>query len=108
MNRLKYLILTCSAILFCGVISSCTEDEAEVNGNVHGYVSDETTGEPIRTASVTLNPGGKKLQPAVTDVLNTTTWKPDSTPYRFLKTVIKPIRPEFPSSQDKRHNAISY
>ena len=40
MNRLKYLILTCSAILFCGVISSCTEDEAEVNGNVHGYVSD--------------------------------------------------------------------
>lgn len=60
MNRLKYLILICSAILFCGVTSSCTEDEAEVNGNVHGYVSDETTGEPIRTASVTLNPGGKK------------------------------------------------
>lgn len=39
---------------------SCTENEPDVFGNVHGYVSDEATGEPIRTASVTINPGGKK------------------------------------------------
>lgn len=40
--------------------TSCTEEEPELYGNVHGYVSDEATGEPIRTASVTINPGGKK------------------------------------------------
>ena len=38
-------------------VTSCTEEEPELYGNVHGYVSDETTGEPIQTASVTINPG---------------------------------------------------
>ncbi len=45
--------------LVCG-LAACTEEEPDLFGNVHGYVSDEETGEPIRTASVTINPGGKK------------------------------------------------
>ncbi|WP_455634265.1 carboxypeptidase regulatory-like domain-containing protein [Parabacteroides sp.] len=45
--------------LVCG-LAACTEEEPDLFGNVHGYVSDEATGEPIRTASVTINPGGKK------------------------------------------------
>lgn len=39
---------------------SCTEDDPELYGNVYGFVADEATGEPIQTASVTINPGGKK------------------------------------------------
>lgn len=50
----------CILLLTIGGFIACTEEEVDVFGNVHGYVSDEATGEPIRTASVTINPGGKK------------------------------------------------
>lgn len=58
----KFSCLWLSALLLAlGLtVTSCTEEEPELYGNVHGYVSDEATGEPIRTASVTINPGGKK------------------------------------------------
>lgn len=54
------LFLLLPLLLAAGGLFSCTEDEPNVFGNVHGYVSDEATGEPMRTASVTINPGGKK------------------------------------------------
>lgn len=55
-SRLLFALL-----LLAGGLSSCTENKPDVFGSIHGYVADETTGEPIQTASVTINPGGNKV-----------------------------------------------
>lgn len=48
--------------LFSGLyFISCTEDEPEVFGNIHGFVSDASTRQHLSGASVSLNPRGKKM-----------------------------------------------
>lgn len=55
MRQIKLLpIFVLVAILF----SSCEEDNSDVTGSIYGIVTDADNGEPIRGASVTLNPGG--------------------------------------------------
>lgn len=50
------LILTVS-VLLVSCFSSCKEDE-ELLGTITGFVVDADTGEPVRTANITLNPSG--------------------------------------------------
>lgn len=54
--------LITSIILSCiWVLSSCSSDLSEESkfGNIAGSVSDATTGEPVPTVNVKINPGGK-------------------------------------------------
>ena len=39
--------------------ASCTKDEVAMTGDIHGLVTDADNGEPVKSANVSLNPGGK-------------------------------------------------
>lgn len=54
---MKYPILFCCLLGLWGCSSDSTEEAN--TGNIAGSVSDQTTGEPVATVSVTLSPGGK-------------------------------------------------
>ena len=57
MKRKFYVLcLFCAAaIAFAG----CSKDEEDVTGSIYGLVTDADNGEPIKSANVSLNPGGK-------------------------------------------------
>ncbi|MBD5239754.1 MAG: carboxypeptidase regulatory-like domain-containing protein [Bacteroidales bacterium] len=60
MNRYKLLFLP---IIFCLLIGCSSDDKeplADASGSIAGSVSDMTTGEPVQTVNVVLNPGGKQ------------------------------------------------
>ena len=45
------------AILF-GLFQSCDSKDQEITGGIYGVVTDKATGEPIKSAGVTLSPNG--------------------------------------------------
>jgi hypothetical protein len=49
-----------SLLMAVFVLLSCSKAELDTFGNVSGIVTDAKSGEPVRAASVTLNPGGLK------------------------------------------------
>ena len=51
-------ILSIILILVPVLLSSCANDEYDVNSTIYGIVSDTATGEPIAGATVQLSPGG--------------------------------------------------
>ncbi len=59
MKRLTTLCLLCAALAF---ITGCAEDEADLTGALCGIVTDADSGEPINSANVSINPGGKTMQ----------------------------------------------
>lgn len=54
----KTICLFFSIALLCGFYQSC-QPNVELPGGIYGTVLDEGSGEPIRNAEITLNPGGK-------------------------------------------------
>lgn len=50
------LCLFCATVL---VFTACAKDEEEVTGSIYGIVTDADNGESIKSANVSLNPGGK-------------------------------------------------
>lgn len=54
----KTICLLFSIALFCGFHQSC-QPNVELPGGIYGTVLDKESGEPIRNAEITLNPGGK-------------------------------------------------
>ena len=54
----KTICLLFSIALFCGFYQSC-QPNVELPGGIYGTVLDKGSGEPIRNAEITLNPGGK-------------------------------------------------
>ena len=54
----KTICLLFSIALFCGLWHSC-QPEVVFPGGIYGTVLDKESGEPIRNAEITLNPGGK-------------------------------------------------
>ena len=54
----KTICLFFSIALFCGFYQSC-QPNVELPGGIYGTVLDKGSGEPIRNAEITLNPGGK-------------------------------------------------
>ena len=54
----KTICLLFSIALFCGLWHSC-QPEVVLPGGIYGTVLDKESGEPIRNAEITLNPGGK-------------------------------------------------
>lgn len=59
MKRFTTLCLLCAAFAF---ITGCAEDEADLTGALCGIVTDADSGEPINSANVSINPGGKTMQ----------------------------------------------
>ena len=58
MKKLLKSFCLCLAIAVC--FASCTkEEEGNGTGSIYGIVTDADNGEPIKSASVSLNPGGK-------------------------------------------------
>lgn len=56
--RRKFYVLC----LFCAAaiaFAGCSKDEEDVTGSIYGLVTDADNGEPIKSANVSLNPGGK-------------------------------------------------
>ena len=54
----KFLVLC----LFCATViafTGCAKDEEDVTGSIYGIVTDADNGEPIKSANVSLNPGGR-------------------------------------------------
>lgn len=54
----KTICLFFSIVLLCGFYQSC-QPNVELPGGIYGTVLDKESGEPIRNAEITLNPGGK-------------------------------------------------
>lgn len=54
----KTICLLFSIALLCGFYQSC-QPNVELPGGIYGTVLDKESGEPIRNAEITLNPGGK-------------------------------------------------
>lgn len=54
----KTIYLLFSIALLCGIYQACTPN-VELPGGIYGTVLDKESGEPIRNAEITLNPGGK-------------------------------------------------
>lgn len=54
----KTICLFFSIALLCGFYQSC-QPNVELPGGIYGTVLDKESGEPIRNAEITLNPGGK-------------------------------------------------
>ena len=54
----KTICLFFSIALLCGFYQSC-QTNVELPGGIYGTVLDKGSGEPIRNAEITLNPGGK-------------------------------------------------
>ena len=54
----KTIYLLFSIALLCGFYQSC-QPNVELPGGIYGTVLDKESGEPIRNAEITLNPGGK-------------------------------------------------
>ena len=54
----KTICLLFSIALLCGIYQACTPN-VELPGGIYGTVLDKESGEPIRNAEITLNPGGK-------------------------------------------------
>lgn len=54
----KTICLFFSIALLCGFYQSC-QPNVELPGGIYGTVLDKGSGEPIRNAEITLNPGGK-------------------------------------------------
>ena len=54
----KTICLLFSIALLCGFYQSC-QPNVELPGGIYGTVLDKGSGEPIRNAEITLNPGGK-------------------------------------------------
>ena len=55
MKKSLYLLL--GILLICGIYQACAPD-VELPGSIYGVVVDKATGEPIKSAGVTLNPNG--------------------------------------------------
>lgn len=55
MKKLLYFFI--GILLVCGIYQACTPD-VEVPGSIYGIVTNKATGEPIKSAGVTLNPNG--------------------------------------------------
>ena len=55
MKKSLYLLL--GILLICGIYQACAPD-VELPGSIYGVVTDKATGEPIKSAGVTLNPNG--------------------------------------------------
>ena len=58
----KILHIACS-LLFCfsaALWFGCKENEVQLPGSIHGWITDKATGEPIKTAGVELQPSGVK------------------------------------------------
>jgi len=53
----KSLYLFLGVLLVCGIYQACVPD-VELPGSIYGVVADKATGEPIKSAGVTLNPNG--------------------------------------------------
>ena len=56
MKKVLYLVMA-AVVMFGGCK---TEEESNKQGGIHGVVTDRATGEPIKSASVELQPGGTK------------------------------------------------
>ena len=54
MKKSLYLLL--GLLLFCGIYQACAPEE--LPGSIYGTVMDKATGEPIKSAGVTLTPNG--------------------------------------------------
>lgn len=58
--RIKRKLLLCFFIsTFIATLTSCSKDEEILTGSIYGIVNDADNGEPISSANVSLNPGGK-------------------------------------------------
>lgn len=55
-KSLKTLALFFSLSLLLG---SCTKTEYDLDGSLHGIVSEAGTGEPVNAATIALSPGGR-------------------------------------------------
>lgn len=56
----RYVIIASLLLIIAGVtFHSCKEELEDLTGYIVGTVSDKTTGEPVSTVKVTLEPGGK-------------------------------------------------
>lgn len=55
MKKSLYLLL--GILLICGIYQACAPS-VEVPGSIYGVVTNKATGEPIKSAGVTLNPNG--------------------------------------------------
>ena len=55
----RFLTPFCLCLAIAACFASCTKDEEEVTGSIYGIVTDADNGEPIKSANVSLNPGGK-------------------------------------------------
>lgn len=53
----KSLYLFLGILLICGIYQACAPD-VELPGSIYGVVTNKATGEPIKSAGVTLNPNG--------------------------------------------------
>lgn len=53
----KTICLFFSIALLCGLFQTCTS-KVEILGSIYGVVTNKATGEPIKSAGVTLNPNG--------------------------------------------------
>jgi hypothetical protein len=58
--RTKKMYLKWSLLIPAFILLSCSKTEPDLFGNINGIVTDSKSGEPVRAASVTLNPGGVK------------------------------------------------
>ena len=59
MKNILWILIT-SLLLTCFTLNSCKDNlEQEVTGSIIGTVADATTGEPVPTVNVSLDPGGK-------------------------------------------------
>ena len=58
----RFLYLTCSLLLCLSTALwfGCKENEVQLPGSIHGFITDMATGEPIKTAGVELQPSGEK------------------------------------------------
>lgn len=50
------LCLFCMAVV---AFTGCSKDEEDTTGSIYGLVTDADNGEPVKSANVSLNPGGK-------------------------------------------------
>ena len=55
----QFLKPLCLCLIASLLLGSCTKDEEDVTGSIYGIVTDADNGEPIKSANVSLNPGGK-------------------------------------------------
>ncbi len=55
----RILTSLCLFLATVTMIASCAKDAEETTGSIYGIITDADNGEPVKSANVSLNPGGK-------------------------------------------------